>query len=261
MKWYILLIGCIILSDCSQGSLGVEALEINFTKDVRDNLKSDFNTYNKGVLNSDDSCLFVKFLDHYQSDGHQLIRVYDSLVISNYRCPYTDFSFTLLRGFEEEGYSFYGNYDIFYMKYAPREIKSYDSGRIVPFENKVLPLIVNKVLKVKTRISEHEIRKHLKSLIYQLYFEDMDGLNGSVFEGVIRKSDLAAFIGKEENEIVNTPDPYLIIFPVRHCGIVIFKWSLIDDSISIHEFLIPFRKFLFTKLDVSPDYSRDCFPL
>jgi hypothetical protein len=216
--------------------------------DTKKNIKYDslivqsFNKYNLGVIKSFDSCFFVNSIsEEYELNSNDFIRVKNEVKISSFSNVNLNFSFCLVRESDDDC-SFFGAFDYYKLSHP----NSYDSAKLVYYDNLNLKDILNKFFKVESNLPSRQIRELLKSFLYQLYYEKINDLDRPIFRDEFKTSNLNAYLTIDEINLLGSLDSTrLIVFESEYYGLLVFRWEVTDKKIVVDEYIYSYNKYKF----------------
>jgi len=258
---FCILLGCSLKTDTDK-NVHLENKSLGYKELV---LKG-FNSFDASHLYSQDSCSFIKYINSYfQLNENSTSISFGSWKVYNTTCPYSDFTFSILKGQKNDSTLYYGQADVYTLKHS----RSIGREVLIEFENEALNNIVNTLITPSNLTSGYNVEK-LKGVIGNLYFEGFEnyiGVKQPFFKRSVSLSELERRYNKDANrsifetEILSSLESDLIIWENPEYGILIFKPDFrLKDKVKLKEFIIVSKdRIKQFRSDSYPKDIADCY--
>ncbi len=212
------------------------------TEKFQNLITEEFALWNSGALVKEDSCGFIGYIkEYFPKDSIGSPRIIGDLKTYNFTCPFTYFDFCILKKDSAIEPYFYGQFDVYRLKYDYQ----FPEGKLLAIENPSLNKVLNELLVVDKRSQDASYQK-VKELILNLYytpFFEYKNLSYPTFREAMSTLGYHEDYSADENrniirnELTVNPDRLLVLRD-DYVGILIFKIQIVDDHILVHEFTL-----------------------
>jgi hypothetical protein len=207
----------------------------------RETIIQAFSRESSSYFNSQDACLFKLFINDLFDSVPKHTIIADSLIFFHGYDPLTMFSFSLVKGIDQEKWQYYGLNDVYQARFFIDSLYSQGVPRVVELNSDLLNQLM-KNIGILSGNADYPDRQRLNRFLFYLY-QDRGQFSyyAPIFKRVLDKSELSVLAGSVVQDstlqrLLETDLHQILVFELDSKALIVFT---ISASGTLREYLIP----------------------